>query len=200
MNDQISNQADPEFRAKLEELTQLAIGLGASDAKVISASDVLAEDHLAALCKETRCQNYGISPTCPPNVEGAAWMRKQLQGVEHVLVLKLDLPDDVIYSDQRREVGKLLHFFVIQIEQTARDMGFDKSLAFAGGSCKNLFCPDEAKCNVLYGDGQCRNPDMARPSISGFGINTHSLLKAAGWDQQNTDEKLNTRLGLVLIG
>ncbi len=200
INEQMSRQANPELISKLEELTSLAIGLGASDAKIIPANEISAEDHLAALCKETRCENYGSSPTCPPNVKGPVWMREQLQGVEYALVLKLELPDDVMYSDQRREVGKLLHFFVIQVEQAAREMGFVNSTAFAGGSCKNLFCYDQGKCNVLYGDGQCRNPDMARPSISGFGINTNSLLKAAGWDQQDTKEKLNTRLGLVLIG
>lgn len=200
MNDQLSMQQAPEISAKLDELAQLALGLGASGAKIIPASEIVAEDHLAALCKETRCPNYGTSPTCPPNVNGPEWFREQLKESPYALVLRLDLPDEVMYSDQRREVHKLLHFYVIQVEQAAKEMGFSKAQAFAGGSCKNLFCHDEAKCNVLYGDGQCRNPDMARPSISGFGINTNSLLKAAGWDKSNSNEKLNTRLGLVLLG
>ena len=189
-----------EPQAKLNELVQQIIDMGASDARILAAGDVAVEDHLAALCKETRCENYGLSPTCPPNVEGPAWLREYLATIDHALVIKLDLPDDVIYSDQRREVGKLLHFFVIQAERAAREMGFARARAFAGGSCKKLFCPDEAKCNVLHGDGQCRNPDMARPSISGFGINTNGLLKATGWDRQDPDVKLNTRLGLVLLG
>ena len=70
MNDQLNKQADPEVAAKLEELTQLAVGLGASDAKIVPASEISAEDHLAALCKETRCPNYGLSPTCPTQCQG----------------------------------------------------------------------------------------------------------------------------------
>lgn len=168
------------------------------------ASAISAEDHLAALCLETRCENYGLSPTCPPNVEGPSWMRKYMKGIDKVLFIKIDLPSDVMYSDQRREIGKLIHFIVIQVEEAALAMGLTKSKAFAGGSCKNLFCHDKGKCQVLYGDGSCRNPDSARPSISGYGINVNRLMKAAGWSNNSqkaqSSAAMSTRCGLVLLG
>ena len=189
---------------QLDRLAELAIGMGASDAKAVSAAEVSAEDQLAALCKETRCPNFGLSPTCPPNVEGPGWLREYLKEIEVVLFIKVELPSEVMYSDQRREVGKLLHFIVIQVEQAAREMGFSKSRAFAGGSCKNLFCSDKANCRVLFGNGVCRNPDSARPSISGYGINVNRLMKAAGWADPEkggaNQEVMSTRCGLVLIG
>jgi predicted metal-binding protein len=188
----------------LSDLVDLAISLGASDAKIIPAQDILAEDYLAGLCLETKCPNYGLSPTCPPNVEGPAWLREYLKGIDWALVLKLELPADLMYSEQRLEIGKLLHFMVIQIETAAREMGLGKSRGFAGGSCKNLFCRDEVQCRVLYGDGQCRNPDSARPSISGYGINTNHLNKAAGWapagGTKGGPQGMSTRYGLVLLG
>lgn len=188
----------------LDTLAELAIGMGASDAKVLPASAVSAEDELAALCKETRCPNYGLSPTCPPNVEGPPWLREYLAGIDRVLFIKVELPADVMYSDQRREVGKLLHFIVIQVEEAAIEMGLSKSRAFAGGSCKNLFCHDQGKCRVLYGDGECRNPNSARPSISGYGINFNRLMQAAGWADNGQGAKdqaaMSTRCGLVLLG
>jgi predicted metal-binding protein len=190
-------------RDELKSLVELTIGMGATGVKVLPASAVLAEDHLAALCKETKCPNYDLSPTCPPNVEGPTWMREYLQEIDAAMFIKVELPPDVMYSDARREIGKLLHFIVIQVEQAAIEMGLSKSRAFAGGSCKNLLCHDKANCQVLYGDGQCRNPNAARPSISGYGINVNRLNKAAGWSGSENDENkatMSTYCGLVLLG
>ncbi len=191
-------------RDQLDSLAELAIGMGASEAKAIPSSAVSAEDHLAALCKETKCPNYGLSPTCPPSVEGPPWLREYLKGIDQVIFIKVDLPSDVMYSAQRREIGKLLHFIVIQVEEAALEMGLAKSKAFAGGSCKNLFCTDKAKCRVLYGDGNCRNPNSARPSISGYGINVNRLMNAAEWAKPERaagdDTVMSTFCGLVLVG
>ena len=195
----VTHKPDP---AKLDELVDLAVSLGASAARVLPTDAVKAEDYLAALCQETHCPNYGLSPTCPPNVEGPAWLREYLRGVDQVLVLKMELPSDVMYSEQRREIGKLLHFIVVQVEEAAKAMGLAKARGFAGGSCKNLFCPDEPECRVLHGDGQCRNPGAARPSISGYGINVNHLARSAGWiAPQDRDTSGMSRLyGLVLLG
>jgi predicted metal-binding protein len=189
---------------KLNELVELAVSIGASAAQALPVSEVSADDQLAALCSETRCQNYGLSPTCPPHVEGPKWLREYLNGIDQAIFLKIDLPTEIMYSDQRREVGKLLHFIVIELEKAAIEMGLTKAMGFAGGSCKNLLCADKPHCNVLYGDGECRNPDRARPSLSGFGINVNRLMKAAGWSPTapNSGAKsgVSTRYGLVLVG
>lgn len=199
-----ADHADPPDPAKLEELVGLALSLGATAARVLPADAVKAEGYLAGLCKETKCPNHGLSPTCPPNVEGPEWLREYLRGIDYVLVLKMELPNEIMYSEQRREIGKLLHFIVVQVEEAAQAMGLAKARGFAGGSCKNLFCPDEPQCRVLYGDGQCRNPGAARPSISGFGINVNHLARAAGWSTPgdgNSDATGMSRLyGLVLLG
>ena len=187
-----------------DKLIELAISLGAGGAVALGVEHVSAEDHLAALCKETRCENYGLSPTCPPHVRGPAWLREYLGAIDHAVLIKLELPTDAMYSDQRREIGKLLHFMVIQLEYAAREMGFKKSMALAGGSCKKLFCTDKADCRLLFGDGVCRNPDSARPSVSGFGVNMNRLLKAAGWNRPSPSDKAGERLsafyGLLLVG
>jgi predicted metal-binding protein len=199
-----SDGADKPDPVKLEDLAELAVSLGASAAKVLPADAVKAEDYLAGLCLETRCPNYNLSPTCPPHVEGPAWLREFLRGIDHVLVLKLELPRDAMYSEERREIGKLLHFIVIQVEEAARAMGLAESRGLAGGSCKNLFCTDERECAVLHGDGQCRHPDAARPSISGYGIDTNHLTRAAGWTSSDNGDSeaadMSRFYGLVLLG
>jgi predicted metal-binding protein len=86
-------------------------------------------------------------------------------------------------------------------------MGYSNSKAFAGGSCKKLFCRDHLNCRVLVEGGECRNPHRARPSMSGFGINVSKLLQTAGWqmdkitrDTDPDDGPMGTVSGLIIIG
>ena len=197
MDDQTGDSTIQDNADKLDQLSRLAVSLGAGAAVVLPVEHVSPEDGLAALCKETRCENYGLSPTCPPHVKGPAWLREQLPSLDHAMLIKLELPSDEMYSEERREIGKLMHFMVIQLEQAAREAGFEQAMAFAGGSCKKLFCTEEKSCRVLHGNGICRHPDSARPSVSGYGINMNHLLKAAGWDKP--DRSMSSYYGLVLL-
>ncbi len=187
---------------KLDELIEMAISLGSSAATIVDADKILVENYLANICLETKCPNYGLSPTCPPNVEGPEWLKEYLKKTPYAILLEIETPQDVMYSDKRTEIGKLLHFIVIQIEQAAIDAGFLNSKAFAGGSCKNMLCSDHPYCNVLAGDGVCRNPDLSRPSVSGYGINMNHLLKMSGWSQgsDDVDNPTSSRYGIVIIG
>ena len=190
-------------QAKLEELVELAISLGCDGAVILPAEEIVVDSTLAALCFEPRCQNYGNSPTCPPHVEGPEWISGYLSEMSHAVFLKIEPGDEILYSDQRREVGKLLHFLVIQVEKAARDMGLEKSRGFAGGSCKNLFCFDHYECERLNGSGKCRKADSARPSVSGYGISVRHLIDKAGWNTKNekgTPDTGNARYGLVILG
>ncbi len=187
---------------KLDELIELAISFGSSAATIVDTEKILVENYLAKICLETKCQNYGLSPTCPPNVEGPEWLKEYIKKTSHAILIEIETPLDVMYSDKRREIGKLLHFIVIQLEQAAHGAGFLNSKAFAGGSCKNLLCSDHPYCNVLGGDGVCRNPDLSRPSVSGYGININHLLKISGWSQGSgdVDNPTSSRYGIVILG
>jgi predicted metal-binding protein len=165
----------------LKELIQLSYRLGATNASIISAMDISIEDDLVSFCREPRCENYGLSPSCPPHVTGPSGFRALLKTVEHAIVIRIDVPSSVLFSNERREVMALLHEIVAGVEQAAVRMGYAYAKAFAGGSCKNIFCHDHADCRRLSKKGDCRNPQYARPSMSGFGINVSKLMKAAGW-------------------
>ncbi len=191
----------------LKKLVQMACQQGASDAKVISSDDISAEEKLANLCQEPRCENYGLSPSCPPHVSGPAGFRELQKNIEHAIVIRIDVPSAVLFSDERREVMKLLHEIVASIEQKAVRMGYSGSKSFAGGSCKKIFCHDHAVCRVLSEHGECRNPQHARPSMSGLGINVSEMMQAAGWpgdiNIRNTDSdtaSMTWVAGLIMIG
>ena len=191
----------------LKELVRLSSRLGATDAAVIFTHDISVEDHLANLCREPQCENYGLSARCPPNVSGPSGFRKALKNYNHAIVFKIDLPSEILLSNQRREVFTLLHEIAATIEQSAVEMGFCDSKAYAGGSCKQLFCNNQADCRVLTQKGECRNPQKARPSMSGFGINVSKLMESAGMpyvqvtpETEAEEISIGTVCGLVLIG
>ena len=191
----------------LEKLTQLACQLGASDAKTISTTEISVEDSLADLCREPGCENYGLSASCPPHVSGPDGFRKLLKTFEHAVVFKIDVPSEILLSDECRDIFRLLHEIASNIEKAAIEMGFSNSSAYVGGSCKQIFCLDHPYCPVIAGNGECRNPFFARPSMSGFGINVLKLKKAAGWMSNKTPRDIDPDMvptervcGLILIG
>jgi predicted metal-binding protein len=179
---------------------------GAADAALIPAAGIVVEDNLARHCREPRCENYGRSPGCPPHISGPGGFRALLQRYRRALAVRIDVPTRVLLSPERRDVMALLHDIVADAEQAAVAMGLPNARGFAGGSCKVIFCRDHAECRVLSEGGPCRNPDRARPSMSGFGINVSRLMQAAGWRGDYLDphapadgEGMSWIAGLVLL-
>lgn len=200
------SQEKPEPIA-LKKLTQLACRLGATDAGVISTIDISVEDDLAKLCRKPGCENYGLSAGCPPHVAGPDGFRALLKTYELGVAFKIDVPSEILFSDERRDIFRLLHEIAARIEHAAKKMGFHDADAYVGGSCKQIFCRDHTDCRVLAGNGECRNPHFARPSMSGFGVNVLELKKAVGWTTDKTARKANPKMvsmetvcGLILIG
>lgn len=184
----------------------MRIGAGAIDVVTISPSDISAEDDLAKFCLEPRCGYYGLSANCPPHVSGPSGFRDLLKTCEHVLAIKMDVPLGCLLTDDRFVILKLLHEIVADIEKSAVKLGYSNSKAFAGGSCKVIFCQEHLGCHVLNEGGECRNPQHARPSIEANGVNVNKLKKTAGWSIKRDTNEVDTGLvmdavyGLVLIG
>ena len=193
--------------AQLSGLIEKARLAGASDAAVINTDDIVIENDLAALCREPRCQNYGLSKSCPPHAAGPETFRNWLQNYRLAVVIKIDVPSAVLLSDESNEVMRLLHEVAAGTEEAAIDMGYTEAKAFAGGSCKMLFCGEHPDCRVVDQAGRCRHPKHARPSMSGFGVNVSKLMDAAGWDlkrvkhgRDKQEESTATVSALVLVG
>ena len=191
---------------KLKALLQDAQQSGASEAKIISARDIVVDHHLADMCREPRCENYGLSKSCPPHVSGPTVFKQELEKFSQAVFFKIDVPSEILYSSERREVFQLLHEIASGIETSAVKMGFVDARAYAGGSCKKIFCHDHGECLALSEKGKCRNPQHARPSMSGFGVNVAKLFKTAGWkmnwtahDTDSTETPMANVCGLVLI-
>ena len=185
----------------------VASHMGASDVAAISPAEIIVRDDLAGLCSgDPACENVGLSMSCPPNVGGPAQFRAWQKQSLDALVVRIDIPSAVMFSEDRREVMQLLHEIVASVEKEAVRMGYAGSRGFAGGSCKKLFCGDQPDCRVLAEKGDCRHPDDARPSMSGFGIDVTRMMQASGWplkpaqpDDADDAESMTWVAGLVLI-
>jgi predicted metal-binding protein len=194
------------LNSNMASLLELATHSGATDAKVISTVNILIEDRLADICKETRCESYGFSKSCPPYVAGPSMFREWIKTIDHAIVLKIDVPLEILLSE-REDIMRLLHEIVASVELVAIRLGYANSKAFAGGSCKQFFCSSHAYCRVVAGKGECRNPQRARPSMSGYGVNVPEMLKTAGLtsdeDKSGSPKErksTGTVSGLILIG
>ena len=151
----------------LNILIKTAMKSGASDAAVISSAAIVVEKELADLCNgDPRCENYNLAPSCPPHVPGPAGFRKWQKESDYSIAVKIDVPMAAMFSEERLEIMQLLHEVVARVEKKAAGMGYKGSRAFAGSSCKELFCSDHATCCVLDAQGLCRHPQYARPSMS----------------------------------
>lgn len=193
----------------LQDLINKAFELGVSDAGIIPAQSIVIEDQFAEMCSspQYQCPGYGQSPNCPPYAMKPGEFRNLLIQYEHVLAFKIDTPTEVLLDDRRFDVAKRIHDISADIERRAVKIGFINSKGFAAGSCKMIFCKDEAKCLVLARNEICRFPDKARTSLSGIGVNFLELSRTIGWqfnkiikDTKPDDVSMGMMAGMVLIG
>jgi predicted metal-binding protein len=199
--------AAPSSGGVAGELLDLARYLGASEAAIIDSAEIVLKDSLAALCVEPRCPNYGLAASCPPHVSGPAGFRELVGQHPHALVYKIDVDSELLLSPEVADLMRLIHEIGTSVERRARDLGYARASAFGGGSCKNLFCGEEPDCRVVDRGGDCRHPDLARPSMSGFGVDTTALLRSAGQILRRVDpgaepstDAIGTVCGVVLLG
>ncbi len=190
----------------MASLLELAARSGATDSRVISTGDLLIEDRLADICKETSCEGYGRSKSCPPHVAGPSKFREWIKTIDHAIVVKIDVPMEILLSE-REDIMRLLHEIVASVELAAIQLGYARSKAFAGGSCKQFFCSAHTQCRVVTGKGECRHPQRARQSLSGYGVNVPEMMKTAGLapdeDKGGSGKEhasTGTVSGLILIG
>jgi len=191
----------------IERLARVAVTLGASEAKGITSADIVVKDQLARKCIEPGCENYGLSYSCPPYVDGPDAFRTLITTHTRALVLRLIIPSRMLLSWERTDLGRLLHELVATVENEARILGYSKSTAFAGDSCKKLFCGDHLGCRRIEENGPCRHPGLARPSMSGYGIDVFQLIKGCGWEtnlnhgeEKPAEDQLSWVAGLIMIG
>lgn len=179
-------------------LMEKARELGAKDAKVIPAADIVVENRVPLKCR-AGCIAYGKKLTCPPYVPTPDEFRKVLSEYHHALLVKFISPaeadPDVICSiykywldpaapaDKKEQATQFWkdHFngtgmfapAMLELERTAFNAGNPFALAFVNGSCR--LCET---CNVKA--GVCVHPTQARIPEHAVGVNMVKTAEKAG--------------------
>lgn len=179
-------------------LVDAARSLGAADAKVILASDIVVENRVPLKCR-AGCIGYGRKLTCPPYVPTPDEFREVLAEYRYALLVKFISPahaePDVICSiykywldpdapaDKKEKATQFWkdHFdgtgafapLMLELERLAFNAGNPFALAFVNGSCR--LCET---CNVK--GGVCLHPTQARIPEHAVGVNMVRTAERAG--------------------
>ena len=202
---------------KFDFLRKLALELGASDAKIIPASNIVIEDRVVLKCK-VGCNNYGKTLACPPYTPSAEEFRKIAGEYSYALFMKFtskaeadgDLQKNLGKSEAKQEIPadikekadkfwaawkedkKNMLVSVVDLEKEAMRKGYSLAIGFVSGSCQ--LCE---KCNVET--GICIHPNMARYSEDAVGVNVRKTAKNAGIEVKFPFEKNPESFAVLLI-
>jgi predicted metal-binding protein len=182
--------------SKFDFLRKLALDLGASDAKIIPANNVVVEDRVVQKCK-VGCNNYGKTLACPPYTPTAEEFRKIVSEYNYALFMKftsgaeadselqsnLSKTGTELSSEDKAKTDKFWASWkddkknmltsVVKLEKEAMRNGYSLAISYVSGSCQ--LCE---KCNLET--GICIHPDMARQSEDAVGVNVKKTAKNAG--------------------
>jgi predicted metal-binding protein len=202
---------EEQLQQDLERYRRRAIELGATDAKVIAADDVVIDERVRAKCTYPRCPSYGTSVNCPPYAMSLDEIRKVVNNFRYAIFIKLEVPPKLIAGrdavDQKgiRAYKIKLAEIVARLEAEAFYDGYHLALGFGSGACKPVFCPTR-ECSALVPGQSCRHHLRARAAMEAVGMDVFTMAARAGWDIYPIGESTSPseipyglRLGLVLI-
>ncbi|MCS7105329.1 MAG: DUF2284 domain-containing protein [Thermofilaceae archaeon] len=172
----------------LEKLRDLAVKLGASDAREIPASSVVVREWVRLKCR-FGCGEYGRRLTCPPYSPTPEETERILKGYGICLLVKFGLCVEAGYNS-----GVNVHDVMFKLEREAFLLGYYPAFALACGPCP--YCDE---CNIE--EGFCRHPERARPSMEACGIDVYATARNAGYELKVVTDynERPTFFGLLLL-
>jgi len=204
-------------KSKLDFLKDLALELGAAEAKIIPADEIVVENRVVLKCR-VGCKEFGKTLMCPPYAPSVDEFRKSLSEYSYALVFKLKSQaeataevakllskneNDPSLTEEMKE--KIQDFWaswkaekkelvkkICALEKAAMNRGYTLALGFTTGSC--MICDE---CNLE--EKICTHPTEARYSAQAVGINVLQTLENAGMPIPVPFNKTPESFGLVLI-
>jgi len=147
---------EDQLQGDLRKYRDLAIEMGATDAKVVTIGDIVIDERVVAKCVYPKCPGYGTNVNCPPYAMSIDEVRKVVDKFKCAIFVKLEVPSEhatgkeAIEEDLTMPYRRKLAEIVAKIEAQAFYDGYHLAVGFASGSCKMLFCPD-TDCIALSG-------------------------------------------------
>ena len=162
----------------LERYRARALELGATDARVINAEDVVVGGRVRAKGRCPTCPNYNTNMNCPPHTPTVEEFRTLLGRYHVALLFKVDVTSGSM-DDFRVANRRVLMNIVWKVESEAFYDGHYLAAGFGGISCKEMLCP-KLECAAVAGKG-CRHEYKARPGMHAMGIDVFATAARVGW-------------------
>jgi predicted metal-binding protein len=202
---------------KFDFLRTMALKMGATDAKIITADKIVVEDRIVLKCK-VGCPNYGKTLACPPYTPTAEEFRKIVSEYHYALFMKFKskakadpelakylskaetdstVPQDIrdkmqeFWAAWKEDKLKMLSA-VLDLEKAATSKGYPLAVGLVSGYCQ--LCE---KCTLDR--ASCIYPTKARYSEEAVGVNVQATAKNAGIKIKFPFEKTPSSFALILI-
>jgi len=170
---------EEQLKEDLKHFAELAVSMGAVNAKVIDAKKVIVEDWVRLKC-QYGCGNYGKALTCPPYSPTPGQMRRALKGYSRAILMRL--PDESMDA----------HDLVAKLERHVFLEGYYSALGLPAGPCERC-----KKCNLNH----CVFPRLARASMEASGIDVYATARKNGFriEVLKNRRQKPTYFGLLLV-
>ncbi|WP_165000271.1 DUF2284 domain-containing protein [Anaerophilus nitritogenes] len=144
--------------------------------KEINIDDVIIAQKVRDACIRNKCGQYGKNFMCPPYVGEIEDFSKKLKEYKRGFLITIQdcIKEPSVMEDFYVSASKL-HHILLDIENKAKELGYDKAYALIGGNCK--LCK---VCNARLGKDICNDPKRARPSLEAVGISVIDTCKKVG--------------------
>jgi predicted metal-binding protein len=201
---------EDRLQQDLERYRDLALSMGATQAKIIKAADIPVDVRVTLKCQIPRCFGYGVSAQCPPNTMKPAELQAIIDKYHWAVFFIMDVPPEVIVRDkatikERVAAYQLIYKIVNEVESSAFYDGHYLAFGFAAGSCRHTFCGQLENCQAMEGN-RCRFSLKSRPSMEAVGIDVYKMAAQAGWDiypigsgAKPEDMPKGTLAGIVIV-
>jgi predicted metal-binding protein len=151
---------------KYNKYVAQALAAGASEAKIVPVGNVVTAEWVRLKC-QFGCDGFGKGLCCPPRTPSPEQMKRVLADYRRALIYSYTCTPSE-YRPKRRSMRKL----VAELERSAFLDGYYKAFGLGDGPCR--FCRD---CNLT---GDCRHPELGRPSMESCGIDVYATARNSG--------------------
>jgi len=183
-----SDVSSSKVKQDLEKFKRMTVELGAADAAIVSADEIIVDERVRAKCMYPKCSFYGNNINCPPHTPDLEFIRKLIGRYTYGIFFSVKGdPEDFVGTDFLKRTGRrnrtktILNTICSEIESRAFYEGYQFALAWGQGPCKSYWCADQP-CSALGPEKKCRFALKARSSVEAVGIDAFRMASKRGWE------------------
>ena len=163
-----------EHKPLFEQMTRMALTLGAYKAEVVPVALVQTDVAFRAMCERNACGNFGRNWMCPPFVGGIQTLIDKLKRYEYALVYQtVGQLEDSYDFEGMVEAAATHNQLMLALRSQAEGLSLPQTLHLGAGGCH--VCEVCARRETQ----PCRHPDQAVASLEAYGVNVSKLAELA---------------------